>query len=189
MPRGYITYCFSDWTKDVFSNGVMRIQNGVRTDRPVRHEIPTHWKLGVDYYVKVDPNFTDWTYSRCHKRLRRRMEPGDILFLRTLWREKQYFIGYFVIVRKSGDPNDPVLIADPSRSLFVQEFTDPISTQIVLKLNPGATRKHAAMYHPNIFAQFLGRESLGLDERRTAFLVYHLKHIAREQSGNATSAA
>ncbi len=188
MPRGYITYCFSDWNEKTFSNGVMLMRNGVRTDTAIRHIIPDHWREGTHYYTKPDPDFKKWTYSRCHKRLRRRMEPGDVLFLRTMWRSQEYFVGYFFIKEKTGDPADPILVADKNRSLFLLHFDTPISSGLIMKLNPSATKERAAKYHPNIFAQFLGRESLGLNERRTAFLMRHLHNLSRRQSVKAKSA-
>ncbi|MDP2598759.1 MAG: hypothetical protein Q8P49_02935 [Candidatus Liptonbacteria bacterium] len=179
MSRGYITYCFSNWTKKTFSNGVMLMRNGKRTDDPIRHAVPAHWKLSIDYYIKPDPNFKNWTYSRCHKKLRRCAKPGDIIFFRTLWMARQYLIGYFVVAGKSGDEQNPVLIADPSKSLFIPQFKIPITQKLVMRMNPRATKKHAAMYHPNIFAMFLGREFLSLDAKRTDFLVKYMRERAK----------
>lgn len=174
----YITYCFSDWTKTKFANGIMRIRDGKRTDVPIRHPLPLHWSEGTDYYVKSDPDFKKLIYSHCHKRLRLRAKPGDTIFFRTLWRDKQYFIGYFTIKTRTGDPLNPILIANPEASLLIKTFTAAISPAMIRILNPRATARRERMYPPNIFAMFLGREFLALNNNRTAWLKKQLRGVA-----------
>lgn len=179
--RSFITYCFADWMQPTFANGIMRIRNGRRTDEPIRHPLPAHWKKDVHYYIKPDPDFVNWTYSRCHRKLRRIVHPGDIIFFRTLWRSQQYFIGYFIIEGTCGEATNPVLAADPRRSLFVPAFASPISSSLILRLNPRAKLVHVERYHPNVLAMFLGREYLALNTKRTHFLKAHLDTLARNQ--------
>lgn len=167
---GYLTYCFSDWIKERFSRGVMFMRNGVRTDEPVRHPLPEHWREGTDYYVKADPDFELWTYSRCHKQLRLHVKTGDTIFFRTHWRGKQYFIGYFVIGEKAGDRDNPILVADRRKSLFLPQFSFEITPELIAKLNRRVRQHHVKRYHPNVLAMFLGRNYLAINDRQTRYL-------------------
>jgi hypothetical protein len=166
---GYLTVCFSDWTKDSFRNGVMRIVDGRRTDDPIRRSINPAEVEGIDYYIKPDPDFRGCAYRRCHRQLRQQLEVGDILFFRTLWRNCQHLIGYFTISAKVGDTEDPVCLADPSRSLLLPGYIVPITEELVCRLNscavPNSTRHINAWINEN-----LGRNYLRLSAERTAFL-------------------
>ena len=167
--QGFLTVCFCDWTKDSFSPGVMRIVKGKRTDQPLRQTLANK-KEGVDYYIKPDPNFSNFTYSHCHKQLRQQLKPGDILFFRTLWRKKPYFIGYFLIKKKIGDPNNPICLADRNGSFLTDGFNIEITPEIVKKLNPRAIFTNSQHLNSQI-NQWLGRNYLRLDTQKTFYLI------------------
>lgn len=167
--EGFLTVCFSDWTKDYFSRGVMRIINGRRTDQPIRRNLKINEKEGVDYYIKTDPDFENFSYSRCHKKLRQQIKCGDLLFFRTLWRGKHYFIGYFLIKEKRGNPENPICLADKNQSLLLPNFIVPITPAVVKKLNPKAVFLKSRNLNLQI-NEWLGRNYLKLDQKKTAYL-------------------
>lgn len=166
---GYITVCYSDQTQDKFKRGVMRIRDGKRTDEILKRELREYELENRDYYIKSDPNFDNWTYSVCHKSLRKALLPKDVLFFRTLWRGKQYFIGYFEISLKTGDENNPVCYADSGKSFLIDGYRFVIKPEVVELLNENANYVKT----PNkkrFICQYLSRYFLRLDEERTAFL-------------------
>lgn len=167
--QGFLTVCYCDWTKEYFSPGIMRIINGKRTDQPIRHNL-TNKKAGRDYYIKPDPNFSTFTYSRCHRQLRQQIRPGDVLFFRTLWRGKPYLIGYFLIKEKSGSPDNPVCLADRNGSFITDGFKVEITPKIVKKLNPKAVFTKSQHLNSQI-NQWLGRNYLRLDAQKTLYLM------------------
>ena len=159
--QGYITPCFSDWNATTFQRGVMQIQNGTRTDRAIRRPLKEKEETeGVDYYIKPDPDFDNYTYSRCHRGLRKSIDKGDLLFFRTLWRGKHYLIGYFLIKGKMGDYNDPICIASEEDSPLI-DFSLPISPALVKKINSRAKFTSARPLNRQM-NEFLGRNYLKL---------------------------
>ncbi|MEW6617432.1 MAG: hypothetical protein AB1333_03390 [Patescibacteria group bacterium] len=169
---GIITPCFSDQNKSTFERGIMRISaNGKRTNDPFLGSLAKK-KEGVNYYIKKDPDFKNGTYSVCHQGLRRVIRPGDYLFFRTLWRGRQYLIGYFFIKEKSGsDPKNPVLVADLKKSKLVH-FSIPITSKIVKKINPKFSEEKFKTRHPNqVINEFLGRYSTRLSYQATKYLL------------------
>lgn len=159
---GYITVCFSDWTNDTFSRGVMRIVRGVRTEYPLRRPLLASECEGKDYYVKEDPDFKNFTYRKCHKGLRKRLEAGDILFFRTLWRRKPYIIGYFVITGK----RDGICLADREKSVCI-DFRMRVTKNLVKVLNPSAVWNRKVHFNKWVNAA-LGRNYLKLGPETTA---------------------
>ena len=133
--QGYVTYCFSDWMSASFQRGIMRIRDGERVDLPIRRPLRSDEREGREYYVKPDPDFERGTYSVCHRRLRIALDAGDLLFFRSLWRGKQYLIGYFSVAEKRGPDDDPVIIADLARSRLVH-FQLPITLRVARIINP-----------------------------------------------------
>jgi len=172
--RGFITVCFSDWTKETFDNGIMRIIRGKRSDVPIRRPIRSDEVEGIDYYRKPDPDFLNFTYSRCHKKLRQQLQENDVLFFRTLWRGRQYLIGYFTIKEKRGDPQNPICIAEPSKSLLIN-FNLEITPELVKKLNPRARFNKSR--HLNMWInEWLGRNYLKLPPEATNYLMELIKN-------------
>ncbi len=171
--RGFITVCFSDWTQKVFNNGIMRIIRGKRSDEPIRRPIKPDEVEGIDYYIKPDPNFLDFTYSRCHRKLRQQLRKDDILFFRTLWRGKQYLVGYFAIKEKTVDSQDPICIANPDKSLLIN-FSLEITPDLVKKLNPRVKPNNSR--HLNMWInESLGRSYLQLTPETTIYLINLIK--------------
>lgn len=177
--KGFITVCFSDWTKEKFNRGVMRIVNGDRTDYPVRRDLKPWEKENIDYYVKPDPDFSKLAYRSCHRKLRQKIQPGDILFFRTLWRGSQYFIGYFLIKEKTGDSNNPICIGDRPSSFLSPEFKIKITEEMVRKLNPKAVFKKMQPVNPQI-NHWLGRNYLKLDTEKTVYLMSLIQKHANQ---------
>jgi hypothetical protein len=166
---GYITVCYSNQNQDGFRRGVMRIRNGIRTEKIINSPLSDNYIEGVDYYIKADPNFDKWTYSICHRALRKALLPKDILFFRTLWRDKQYFVGYFVISFKTGDKDNPICHAVPSESFLINGYKFAIKPEIVELLNENAN--YSKTFNKKRFvSNYLSRYYLRLDEERTAFL-------------------
>ncbi|MFA5870561.1 MAG: hypothetical protein WC842_01565 [Candidatus Paceibacterota bacterium] len=159
MGRSFITPCFSDWTKEVFIPGPMKIINGKRTDYPIRRAIESGEEEGIDWYRKTDPNFKKGTYSRCHKALRLALRPGDTLFFRTLWRGTPYLIGYFGIIGKIGDLENPVCVTDVTRSKCV-DFLIPIGPGMVLMANEKT--KLGSRHFNKLVNEYMGRSYLEL---------------------------
>lgn len=172
--RGFLTVCFSDWTKEYFSRGIMRISNGRRTNYPIYRSLRPDEKERRDYYIKHDPDFSDFTYSCCHRQLREQIQPGDILFFRTLWRRKHYFIGYFLIKEKVDDPDDPICIADKNGSFLVSGYQIEITPKIVKKLNPRARFRKSRHINSQI-NEWLGRNYMRLDSEKIAYLMDLIK--------------
>ena len=174
--RGYITVCFSDWINDNFDNGVMHITNGIRTDRPIRRKLAINEIEGVHYYRKPDPDFKNFTYSRCHKSLRQQLQRGDVLFFRTLWQEKQYIIGYFLIKGIMGDPKNPICLADPNQSLLI-DYKFEVTLDLVRFLNPLAYLNQSRHFN-KCTNEWLGRNYLSLDLETATCLINLLKETA-----------
>ncbi|MDA2922529.1 hypothetical protein MYX07_04675 [Patescibacteria group bacterium AH-259-L07] len=168
--KGYLTVCFSNWKEEIFTNGIMRIKNGKRTDDPIRRPLKPGEMEGIHYYIKPDPDFFNFTYSRCHRRLRQQLQKDDILFFRTLWREKQYIIGYFTIKEKVGAPEDPICVADPKQSLLIH-YELEVTPGLVYRLNPHAQSNRSR--HINMWInERLGRDYLMLGPGATTYLKY-----------------
>ncbi len=160
--NGYITPCFSDWNATTFQRGVMQVKNGTRTDRAIRRPLQEKEEIeGVDYYVKPDPDFDNYTYSRCHRSLRKSIDIGDLLFFRTLWRNKHYLIGYFLIEDKEGDPENPICIASAEDSPLI-DFSLTMSPDLVRKINPRAKFTSTRPLNRQM-NEFLGRNYLRLN--------------------------
>jgi len=167
--NGFITYCFSDWQSELFQRGVMQIKNGTRNDVPIRRPMQVYELENRDYYVKADPNFELGTYSVCHRKLRQVIQPGDVLFFRTLWRRKQYFIGYFLVKRKGGTEANPFLVADLKNSQLIH-FTLPITLDLAQQINPDTSFRSCV--HPNASINGrLGRNYKRIDEHTTYMLI------------------
>lgn len=177
--RGFLTICYCDWTKKYFSRGVMRIIGNKRTNQPIYRSIKSDEKEEKDYYIKTDPDFSNFTYSRCHKKLRQQIQPGDILFFRTLWQRKQYFIGYFLIKEKTGSSENPICVADKNSSLFVPDFRIKITPEIVKKLSPRAVFKKSRHINSQI-NENLGRNYLCLDSQKVAYLVNLIQKVIKK---------
>lgn len=170
--RGFITYCFSDWEADTFKRAPMVMRDGKRTDTPLHGSLDTLVE-GEDYYIKPDPDFDGLTYSRCHRKLREQIQPGDYLFFRTNYRDRQFLIGYFRIQEKLGGEKGPVLIADPDESRCV-DFSCELSGEnweIVEKLNPRAIGGYDPGRAISRNMMFLGRNYLVLDREKTDYLL------------------
>jgi len=148
----------------------MRIINENRTDYPIRRDLKPGEKENIDYYVKPDPDFSNFTYRSCHKKLRQQIEPGDILFFRTLWRGKQYLIGYFLIKQKADDSDNPICIGDSLCSFLSPEFKIEITPELVRKINPKAVFKKSQHVNSQI-NHWLGRNYLKLDTKKTVYLM------------------
>ena len=159
MKRAFITPCFSDWTKEVFIPGPMRIINENRTDYPIRRIIHADEVEGEDWYRKDDPNFEKGTYSRCHRALRKTLRIGDVLFFRTLWRDTPYLIGYFEITQKTGDEENPLCVTDVTHSKCV-DFLIPIGLGMVLMANEKA--RLGSRHFNKLVNEYMGRSYLEL---------------------------
>jgi hypothetical protein len=166
---GYVTVCYSDQTQDTFQRGVMKMKNGVRTEKQIRRVLEPEEKEGAHFYLKPDPNFENWTYSICHIALRKVLKPKDILFFRTLWRNTQYFIGYFVISHKSGDPDNPICQADSGKSLLIKGYRYVITSDMVKILNPNADFSRDENRN-RLISSYLSRYYLSLSPEKTLFL-------------------
>jgi hypothetical protein len=167
--KGFVTYCFSDWTKETFQRGVLRIRNGKKTDEPIRRLLRIDEIPEQDYYIKKDPNFDDGTYSRCHCGLRKAIQPRDVLFFRTLWRGNQYLIGYFSVLRKSGEEESPIVHADMKQSRLI-DFALLITFEIAQLINPEIGYRPGV--HKNVTLNGrLGRNYKLIDEPTTKALV------------------
>jgi len=170
---GFITYCFSDWQSELFQRGVMQIKNGTRNSTPIRRPMRADELENRDYYIKADPNFERGTYGVCHRKLRQIIQPGDVLFFRTLWRGRQYFIGYFLIKRIDGTEANPILIADLKNSQLIH-FALPITLDLAQQINPDTSFRNGV--HPNKSLNGrLGRNYKRIDERTTHMLMELVK--------------
>jgi len=167
--NGYITVCYSDQNQEIFKRGVMRIRNGVKTEEIIQRPLRKDDIEGENYYIKTDPNFDQWTYSICHKSLRKVLSPKDILFFRTLWRGNQYFIGYFTISHKSGDGNNPVCYADLSNSFLINGYKFVITPKLVEILNDNADYSKTSN-KKRFVSGYLSRCYLHLSADKTEFL-------------------
>ena len=167
--NGYITVCYSDQNQEIFGRGTMRIRNGVRTEEIIQRALRKDDIEGENYYVKADPNFDQLTYSVCHKALRKALSPGDFLFFRTLWREKQYFLGYFVISYKSGSGDNPICHADPVRSFLIEGYRFVIKPDLVEILNESANYSKTKN-KKRFISYYLSRSFLHLNDKKTEYL-------------------
>lgn len=166
---GFITYCFSDWQSERFERGRAHIVNGVRTDNPIRRPLRKNELEGIDYYVKADPDFTTGTYGVCHRKLRQIIQPGDILFFRTLWRKEQYLIGFFSIEGKCGEDENPILCANLQSSRLIH-FSLPITFDLAKQINPKTKFRDGV--HPNCSINGrLGRNFKRIDNATTNMLL------------------
>jgi hypothetical protein len=165
---GYITVCYSDQTSEIFKRGVMKIKDGKRTEYQIYGSVADMTE-NKDYYVKPDPNFENWIYSKCHKSLRKKLNPKDILFFRTRWHNEQYFIGYFVILSKSDDELNPICYADRKSSLLINGYKCRITPALVETIIPGTNFS----CYPNkkrFITNKLSRNYLMLTDEKTYFL-------------------
>ncbi len=162
----YLTVCFSDWNYDTFQRGVMKIRNGKRTNDPIRRPLKITEVEGQDYYIKPDPDFAVGVYGRCHRQLRLSIKPGDLLFLRTLWRGKPYLLGYFKIKEKIGT-TDPICRADLANSRLIN-FQHEITPELVRMVKPDW--KDSRHFNQQVVSA-LGRNYIKLDEKRTNYLL------------------
>jgi len=147
----------------------MRIRDGKRTDEILKREVRDDEKENRDYYIKSDPDFDKWTYSVCHKSLRKVLLPNDLLFFRTLWRGQQYFVGYFEISLKTGDEINPICHADFGKSLLIDGYRFVIKPEIVVILNENANFSETSN-KKRFISHHLARNYLRIDEEKTAFL-------------------
>lgn len=170
--RGFITYCFSDWEADTFERAPMVMRNGERTDTPLRSSLEGLIE-GMDYYLKPDPDFAQGTYSRCHRKLREQIRPGDYIFFRTNHRDRQFLIGYFRIKEKIEGKIGPILVADPDESQRIDfEFElHRDNWDVVERLNPRAVGGYDPDRTINRNMMFLGRDYLILDRTKKDFLL------------------
>lgn len=175
MGRSFITPCFSDWTKEVFVPGPMRIIEGRRTEYPIRRIIRPDEGEGVDWYRKADPDFERGTYSRCHKALRKTLHIGDVLFFRTLWRDVPHLIGYFEITNKTGDSDDPLCVTDVTHAKCV-DFLVPIGLGMVLMVNSKA--KLGSRHFNKLVNEFMGRSYLELPPGVATLLKNYIDMVA-----------
>ncbi len=160
----YITSCFSSWQSDTFKRGICAIVRGKRTDRAIRRWLKSREKEGKHWYRKADPDFDDFTYSRCHRTLRRILCSGDVLFFRTLWRGDPYLIGFFRITGKTGPSENPVCHADPEMSALIYfRKCMRITPSLVGVLNPKAGPRCKRPYNQWANEQ-LGRNWMQLDD-------------------------
>ncbi len=166
---GYVTVCYSNQSEEVFKRAPMRIRNGVRTNELIKRKIRKNEKENEDYYIKTDPNFDNYTYSTCHRSLRKVLLPGDILFFRTLWRGKEYFIGYFDIVYKSTYKDDNKCYALPQTSLLIPGYRYVITPSLVQRLNPNANLSRSVNEN-RFISYYLARSYLKLTLENTRFL-------------------
>lgn len=171
--HGFITYCFSDWQSGLFQRGVMQIKNGTRNDTPIRRPLKKDELENRDYYIKADPNFALGIYGVCHRKLRKVIQLGDVLFFRTLWRGQQYIIGYFLVERKDGTENNPILIADLKNSQLIH-FTLPITLDLAQQINPDASFCRGVHHNVSINGR-LGRNYKRIDEHTTHMLMDLMK--------------
>lgn len=170
--RGFITYCFSDWEADTFKRAPMAIRDGTRTDTPLHGSLEGLVK-DEDYYFKPDPDFEQGTYSRCHRTLREQIQPGDFIFFRTNYKDRQFLIGYFRIKDKIDGKKGPILVADPDESRCI-DFEFELSEEnwdVIEKLNPRAINGYDSGRTINRNMMFLGRNYLILDNEKTNFLL------------------
>lgn len=171
--KGFITYCFGDWQSGEFQRGVMRMRQSRKTDEPIRRSLKKEEREGRDYYVKADPDFSALTYSVCHRKLRQLVEVGDVLFFRTLWRGQQYLVGYFLVREKRGISDNPILVADPERSVLVH-FKVPVTLELARKINPAMHLRTGAHRNSSINGR-LGRNFKRLDAKTTRMLIKLIK--------------
>lgn len=164
----YITPCFSDWQQETFRRGIMAIVNGKRSDREIRRLLRADDREGIRWYRKADPDFDHYTYSRCHRTLRRALLPDDIVFFRTLWRGHPYIIGYFTVRGFAGPPDDPIVMASPNRSRLIH-YRLPVTPRIVRRLNPRARSPGTRPLNQWTNEQ-LGRNWMRLDRQVAVYL-------------------
>jgi len=182
MGRSFITSCFADETQEVFIPSPMRIINGKRTDYPIRRPIKKDEIEGVDWYRKSDPDFKKGTYTRCHKALRKTLQPGDILFFRALWRGTPYLIGYFEITKKIGDLENPVCVTDVTHSKSV-DFLIPITKGMVLIANKKA--KFGKRHFNMVVNENLGRSYMELSSGIGSFYKHYIDLIYSAINGRS----
>lgn len=182
----YITTCFADWQAESFRRGIMAIRAGRRTDAQIRRPLRTDEIEGTHWYQKADPDFKRFTYSRCHRGLRRTLQVGDTLFFRTLWRGRPYIIGYAVIREKSGPADNPVCHLDHALSHLI-DFRLPVTANLVRRLNPRAKARPTCDFNHWVNAR-LGRNYLCLQrgrvcgDRERYLMDRVLVHVDRMQS-------
>ncbi len=147
----------------------MKILKRKKTSEPIRRPLRISEHEGKDFYVKPDPDFTIGTYSVCHRQLRKIISPGDILFFRTLWRGRQYFIGFFVIKGKRGPSENPTLFADLEKSMLIH-FRLPISLDLARLINP-ETDLRGGVHANSTLNGRLGRNYKRIDTEVTRVLI------------------
>lgn len=170
--RYFITPCFADHhSGEKFVPSPMSIIHGKKTDYPIRRKIGSSDIEGLTWYRKPDPDFKKGTYTRCHRALRKALRPGDILFFRTLWHGSPYLVGYFEIVEKHGDINDPVCVTSVTRSKCV-DFLIPITKGMVTIANPKA--KFGNRHFNMVVNENLGRSYMELLSGIGAFYKHYI---------------
>jgi hypothetical protein len=164
---GRIVYCYSDQRISIFRQGI------------------------IDNQRKTDPNFSNGTYSVCQLKLRKVIEPEDVLFFRTAWKDKPYIIGYFIIGNKKLGEYGPVLIA---KERICINYNLPITEEIIrflrpdlngkinktlkLRLSGGIERNATSLENANFC---LGcRSFLNLPEKQTEGLIKIIDNIANK---------
>lgn len=175
MERYFITPCFADhYSGEKFVPGPMSIIDGKRTDYPIRRKLTPNDIEGVNWYRKPDPDFKKGTYSRCHRALRKTLQPRDTLFFRTLWHGAPYLIGYFEIIEKRGDVNNPICVTDVTHMKCV-DFLIPITQGMVKIANPKARfkKRHFNM----VVNENLGRSYMELSPKIGAFYKHYIDLI------------
>lgn len=179
QAKSYLTVCFCDWNYSTFHRGVMKIRNGKRTDEPIRRPLRITELEGQDYYVKPDPDFAVGVYGRCHRQLRVALKPGDLLFLRTLWRGKPYLIGYFKISEKIGTA-DPICRADLTNSRLIN-FQLEITPEILEVVKPDCRDKR---HFNQQVVSALGRNYIKLDRKLSNYLLDLVNHYPNAIQGD-----
>jgi hypothetical protein len=170
--NGFLTVCYSDQGTESFERGVFYIKNGRKTKSQVKRALSPNEVQGAHFWRKPDPDFSRLTYSICHRRLRQKLEVGDILFFRTLWRGRHYLLGYFLVKDKvdSGlKDRGPIIFGDDERSLLIH-YVLKITPALVMKLNPRSLPPKRGENLNMWMNRRLGRDHLRLSPENTEFL-------------------
>ena len=146
----------------------MAIVEGKRSNRAIRRVLRSGEVENIHWYLKTDPDFDAFTYSRCHRLLRRTLRLDDVLFFRTLWRGRPYIIGYFTIVGIVWPKENPVILASKERSPLIH-YALPVTSSLVRLLNPRAAGPRTCSFNHWVNAR-LGRNYMRLDAPAAAYL-------------------
>jgi len=145
--RGYLTYCYCRQDSEKFE------------------------KLEE----KTDPNFKEGTYTECHNDIRKRIQPGDFLFLRTNWKDTPYIIGYYEISEKRDGEFGKILVA---KNRICIDFNLQIDKELLAFLKPGLKieMKPEKMSWAQYVNNTLGfRKYIILNEEKTKGLLNRIK--------------